>query len=350
MQRKRFLGFLKGILFVQIFLLIIIAGLSWDVNRKYLEGIEYLSWERIYLPFSGAQITERQAELLLQENNVLLAGFDKVPDKVLAGAYNTAAFSQGMLGDNIQALALAKYEYDETAAYSEKDTESTEGKLLAKVEKDQPAGLDSETLARFQESQIFLYCTHSGESYIPNSGKARLDGERGLVNQAAASIESSLNKSGLPAHFIDTIHDANYDKSYTQSRITVSNIVEANKNILGLFDIHRDHIAGESKASTVKLNGEQCARILIVVGTDDRKPHPHWQENFAFAEKIYRQGEKMYPGLIKGVMTRSGTYHQEYHPRALLLEFGTDLNSLEQVNQSARLFTEILIEVLKEDT
>ncbi|MDD4170973.1 MAG: stage II sporulation protein P [Syntrophomonas sp.] len=349
MRSHNFFAFLKGILFIQIFLIIIIAGLSLDINRKYMEGMEFLSLERVFLPFSGMQITERQAELLLQENNVLLTGVKNIPNKFLEDEYNAATIPEDLIGSHIQALAFTERGGDQTVIDPEEDVMPTDRGTEDMEEINQSAPLDSETLARFQKSKVFLYCTHSAETYIPNSGQARLDGKRGLVNQVAATIENSLNTTGLPAQFIDTLHDyPDYNKSYTKSRTTVSKIVGANKNILGLFDIHRDSIPGEGKASTIKINGKKCARILIVVGTNERKPHPNWQQNHNFAEKIYRQGEKMYPGLIKGVMTKSGTYHQEFNPRALLLEFGTDHNTLDEVTQSAKLFSEILIEVTKE--
>ena len=53
-------------------------------------------------------------------------------------------------------------------------------------------------------------------------------------------------------------------------------------------------------------------------------------------------------GLIK-VRTKAGTYNQEYHHHALLLEFGTDQNKLEEVLYAGELFSDILVEVLKEE-
>ena len=344
LRRRNFLSFLKGILLIQLFLMVIIIGLSMDINRKYAEGIQYLTFERVLWPFSGVQITERQAELLLQENNVLLAGIDNAPVKVLDGEYSASTKPEKMLSAHIQALAFTEPQGAEEMDPEEDVSPPIEDTATVQ----EPAALDADTMARFQRSQIFLYCTHSGETYIPNSGKARLDGKRGLINEVASNIESSLQKEGLPAQFVDTIHDKDYNKSYTQSRQTVNKIVTANKNIMGIFDIHRDSIPGEGKASTIAIDGKKCARILIVVGTNERKPHDKWKQNYAFAEKIYRQGEKMYPGLIKGVITKAGTYNQEYHPRALLLEFGSDSNTLGEVTQTARLFAEILVEVLKE--
>ncbi len=344
MRKRNLLSFIKGFLFIQLFLAVIIVGLSLDINRRFSEGMDFLSLENIFLPFSGVQITERQAELLLQENNVLLAGVNNIPDKKLENEYNALTIPENLIGSHIQALALTEYSEEDDVVDPETDVSLTE----ENAEDDQPEALDAETLARFQKSQIFLYCTHSGETYIPNSGQARLDGKRGLINQVAATMANSLEDSGLQAQFVDTIHDADYNKSYTLSRQTVNKIVTANKNILGLFDIHRDSIPGEGKASTVTVDGKKCARILIVVGTNERKPHPNWKQNYSFAQKIYSQGEEMYPGLIKGVITKAGTYNQEYHPRALLLELGSDTNTLDEVTRSAQLFTEILIEVLKE--
>lgn len=348
MKGRNFLTFLKGILFIQVFLLIIIAGLSFDINQKYLEGMKLFNLERILLPFSGLQINDRQAEVLFQENNVLMAGANIIPDKILEDEYYASMVPENIIGSHIQALAFADQGEDQTA---EDPAEEDIAPSASEEEYNQDSQLDSETMALFQKSQVFMYCTHSAESYIPNSGKARLDGKRGLINQVAATIENSLDDKGLPAQFVDTIHDyPDYNKSYTQSRTTVSKIVGANKNILGLFDVHRDSIPGEGKASTVNIKGKKSARILIVVGTNERKPHPNWEQNHQFAEKLYRQAEKMYPGLIKGVITKAGTYNQEFHPRALLLEFGSDQNTLDEVTWAAKLFTDVLIEVLKEAT
>lgn len=346
MKNRKFVIFVKGVLLIQIFLIISILGLTVDLNRIYTEGVKLLSLERIFLPFSGLQINERQAEIFFQENNVLLAGINNTPGKILEGEYNASTVSENLMSSHIQALAFTERNGEATVVDPEEDSAPAE---ISEEETKQAENLDSETLARFKKSQIFLYCTHSAESYIPNSGQARLDGQRGLINQVAATIEQTLNAKGLPAQFVDTIHDyPDYNKSYTNSRATVSKLVSANKNILGLFDIHRDSIPGEGKASTINVKGKKSARILIVVGTNERKPHPNWQQNRKFAEQLYQQGEKMYPGLIKGVITKAGTYNQEYHPRALLLEFGSDQNTLDEVSCAAQLFTDVLIEVLKE--
>ncbi len=344
MNRRNFFLFIKGVVFIQIFLLIIIAGLSFDINQKYTQGVKLFSVGRLLLPFSGLQINERQAEILFQENNVQLAGLNIVPEKILENEYYSNTIPQNIIGSHFQALAFADWTTSAVVTDPEEDITS------AVVEQDDSqATLDSETLARFKNSEVFFYCTHNAETYIPDSGQARMDGKMGLVNQVAKEMEEFLTQKGLRAQFVDTMHDyPDYNKSYTNSRVTVSKIVGANKNILGLFDIHRDSIPGQKKAATTKIKGIKTAQILIVVGTNERKPHPNWRKNLQFAEQLYRQGEKMYPGLIKGVITKAGTYNQEFNPHALLLEFGSDTNSMDEVTHSAKLFTDVLVEVLKE--
>ncbi|PKM76004.1 MAG: hypothetical protein CVU90_14725 [Firmicutes bacterium HGW-Firmicutes-15] len=346
MKGRNFFAFLRGIIFIQVFLVAIIAGLSVDINLQYVEGLKLSSTERILVPFSKLQINERQSEILFQENNVLLAGVNRIPDKILEDEYYASTIPENIIGSHIQALAFADRSNEKLVTNLEEDVDLTP---IVEEESEEKVPLDSETLARFKKSQVFMYCTHSAESYIPDSGQARLDGKRGLINQVAATMEGALNEKGLNAQFVNTIHDyPDYNTSYTNSRATVNKIVQTNKNILALFDIHRDSIPGQGKASTVKVKGENCAQILIVVGTNERKPHPNWQQNRQFAEQLYQQAEKMYPGLIKGVITKAGTYNQEFHAHALLLEFGSDINSLEEVNRSARLFADVLVEVLKE--
>ncbi len=100
MRRRNWWSFLKGILFMQLFLLAVIAGLTVDLNARYVEtwqGIHSAAW---LLPFSQLHIDEQQAEFLFQENNLLLAGpaglskqlgvIESAPGKYDGCAYSSA--------------------------------------------------------------------------------------------------------------------------------------------------------------------------------------------------------------------------------------------------------------------
>jgi len=57
----------------------------------------------------------------------------------------------------------------------------------------------------------------------------------------------------------------------------------------------------------------------------------------------------MYPGLLREVVVRPGAYFNQYlSDYALLLEVGSTLNHIDEVNYSAELLTEILAEYITE--
>lgn len=347
MRRQNGWSFIKGILFIQLFLLAVIAGLTVDLNAGFSKAWGKAQPWNLLVPFSGLQIDERQAEQFLQESNLLLTGEVTLMKQLGVTDLSSKNLAENMIGSQIQVLAYTGPEEDtgQDASQPEQDTP-----LDSKSNQDDikaPEAVDPEI---FKGHGIYIYCTHSAETYIPDSGQARVDGKRGLINTVASGMEQDLQAKGLSTQFINTIHDfPDYNTSYTNSRTTVKRIIQSNNHILALLDIHRDSIPGANEAATIEVEGKKSASILIVVGTDERKPHPNWKKNYQFAQSLYTQSEKMYPGLIKGVRTKAGTYNQEFHSRALLLEFGSDYNTLEEASYAAHLFTEVLVQVLKED-
>jgi len=341
LKSNNFFIFIKSIFMLQAVIFIIISGITMEFNRYYIEDFIRLNMKNIIVPFSNFNINTANAASLFKEANVLLSGgqinlwfsssnyVKKIPESIIASNFPVMAYGSK---DNISNTA--------------EKAEPVTSKTISKLEDKQ-----IDYSSTFKGYKVIFYCTHSAESYIPDSGKARCDGQRGLVNEVAKNISHNLKKSGLNSEFIDIIHDyPEYNKSYTNSRNTVKKVLDdSGKTILALFDIHRDSIPGSTNADTIEIRGKPAAPILIIIGTDERKSHPNWQKNLKFAEMIYNQAEIMYPGLIKGIRTKAGTYNQEFHNHSLLLEFGTDYNSLAQAIYSGELFAEILLEVLKED-
>lgn len=357
MKTNNFFTFLKGVFLIQVFLVVIIVGIGSDLYNRNLQICSYLRYENLFLPFKQININENEATLLFQEANLLLSGNNKLHISI-AGENFASSLPENILGSHIQALAYITKTVDEEALTDKKDTTDIvePPAIMMEIEQSPDEEMPDQSALRvvnstfFKEKEIIVYCTHSAESYIPDSGRARLDGERGLVNNVAVELVRSLEEKGLKAEFIDKIHDyPEYNKSYTNSRKTVNNIIKSNRDIAAIIDLHRDSIPGINSARTVKFNNKKAACILIIVGTDQRKPHPHWKKNLAFAEQLHMQGEKLYPGLIKGVRTKAGTYNQEFHKNALLIEIGTDHNTLEEAKYAAKLYSDVLIEALKEE-
>lgn len=352
-MKKPIINLIKSLFLVQIFILILMLGVSSNFySGNYYNGIKDFQWERLLLPFSKLQLDTSQASLLIHGTSFALAAGE--PSETINKASWKQEIPLHILASHIQALALANTSIPVTADPEEDD--------LTVYDEEIPLETDEETitedpsdeeydLSAIQGKKVVFYCTHSAESYIPDAKVARQDGERGLINNVAEKLVQELDKKGIQSSFVNTIHDyPDYNKSYTNSRQTVNNILKKDKNdLLALFDVHRDSIPGLSKPETYEYKGKKASKILIVVGTNERKQHPNWKKNLQFADDIYAQAQKMYPGLIKGVRTKAGTYNQEFFPQSLLIEFGTDQNSLKESEYAAELFVNVLMQVFKEN-
>lgn len=342
MRQNNMVVFFRSILFIQLFVFITVIGISMDINAMTC------SWKDSYAfnwPFQITTINldERHTTALLGNVNVSMAG------QIKPGGYNH--YLQQGLARDLVVNALPSLSYNDDEINDPIVEKNYPGKYTLPAIKNPDEELNKELLdPALGNRPVVFYCTHNGETYIPDSGQARFNAEKGLINLVAEELSKNMVKKGLAGCFYNRVHDfPDYDRSYTESRQTVKEILEKENNPLAIFDIHRDSIPGMDKAQTVKIKGRTSAKILIIVGTDERKPHPNWEKNYAFSQRIFEVGEQKYPGLIKGVRTKAGTYNQEYHHHALLLEFGTDQNKLEEVLYAGELFSDILVEVLKEE-
>lgn len=349
MHKRNFFSFLKSIFLMQVFIIALFLGLSLNlsIDKTFFSSVP--SWdENIYIDISKLRIDKNMASSLFRGVNVLMAGESN--NELFTAEYFNNKIPEELMRSNIQALALEERERsisrENREVFKEEFMPEIEAEDVQKIEKDNQLKIEK----ILKDARVVFYCTHSAESYIPDSGKARIDGHRGLVNNVAEHIADGLKNKGIEAGFINTIHDfPEYNKSYTNSRETVKKIIDSHEKINALFDLHRDSIPGLETAKTVEINNKDSAQILIIVGTDQRKSHPKWRENMAFAGKLYLKAEKMYPGLVKGVRTKAGTYNQEFHNHALLLEIGSDYNSLAEAKYAGELFADVLFEVLKEE-
>jgi stage II sporulation protein P len=328
------------------FVAILLVGLGVEFEKPEWGNMFIKQWNNFSRLSAGVNVNNEMGAVFFRESSVLLNG--KSPNGFLEEKYREHVLSKYLLTANIQALAYKKNEdTTEVNQKSHVDELPPPAPLQEAVGTEYSSNDDHQV---FKDYYVSLYCTHSSESYTPDSKAARVDGH-GLINEVASHLSEQLKSKGLESVFNDTVHDyPDYNKSYTNSRETVNKILAENKGkLLALFDIHRDNIPGLARGETVTIDNKQAAPILIIVGTDARKNHPDWQINNSFAKRLKERGDVLYPGLIKAVRTKEGTYNQECFDHSLLLEFGGDMNTLAECEYAAELFADILLEVLKEE-
>lgn len=198
------------------------------------------------------------------------------------------------------------------------------------------------------EPLILLYNTHNAEAYKPSDGVSRMEGKNAGVAAVNKRMTEVLEKKhGISVIYSDVIHDyPDYTKSYINSMKTVKQLLGKYKKIQMVIDIHRDAGLSSRKDTLIKIGDRNCAKVMIVIGTE----HDNWRNNSAFAEKLAAKADEMYPGLIKCIRLRKDRrYNQNLHPRAMLMEFGSDLNTRDDALNSAELMADVLAALLKEE-
>lgn len=216
------------------------------------------------------------------------------------------------------------------------------------VEESLPPALAATVSPPVKNPLVAIYNTHNAESYRASQGKAKFEGENGGVEQVAAALASYLSDDyGIPVVRSTTIHDyPDFALSYANSEKTLKKLLAENPSVLVALDIHRD--AGLASPPSIEINNQQVAQVLLIVGSDARLGHPHWRQNETFARRLKAKMDKLYPGLCRGIRIQEGRYNQHLLPYSLLLEIGSDNNTLAEAERSACLVAKTLAIILEE--
>ena len=164
----------------------------------------------------------------------------------------------------------------------------------------------------------------------------------GLVNLAIV-LASGLEQAGLAVLHDATQHDnPAYTGAYIRSTETIKSYQKNYPGLRVLLDIHRDAIlySDTSIAKTVAvINGKKAAQLMIIAHYDDGTLD-------RFAAALAAAIEEKYPGLCRPIFFCSRSYNYACSDGALLLEFGTNGNTMEEAQYTAELIAPVIAEVI----
>lgn len=206
---------------------------------------------------------------------------------------------------------------------------------------------------------VLIVHTHSSEAYTmeagfeyPESDALRTLDERYSVVRVGDEIADILTEAG-----ISVLHDTqpndypNYNGAYERMRQTIEGYLAEYPSIQMVLDVHRDAAEdadGNPVALTAEVNGEACAELMLVVGTDEGGlTHPDWQENLANALKVQALLNRSAPGLCRNLDLRTERFNQHETPGSLLVEVGASGNTLAEALRAARIFGQALAVFLR---
>ncbi|MBO8125991.1 MAG: stage II sporulation protein P [Firmicutes bacterium] len=193
---------------------------------------------------------------------------------------------------------------------------------------------------------VAVYHTHTCQNYAPKTSFSK--GQPGDIVDVGTAFMDALEVRGIAAVHSKSVHDYPvFRAAYENAAATVAATVGANSSLQMVFDIHRDGLPASAKPErvTTSINGQEVARILLVVGKDN----PAYAQNLAFAKELQARMEEMYPGLCRGVITKEGTYNQGQHPQSVAVYIGSyPQNTVDQAKRSAKLFAEVVATMVQE--
>ncbi len=214
-------------------------------------------------------------------------------------------------------------------------------------------------LEKSDKYQVLIIHTHTTECYASedrcwydkkNEWRSA-DDEKNII-AVGAIIADELNNAGIKTLHVTKKHDyPKYNGAYTRSKETIKQYLKQYPSIKMVIDVHRDSITrddGTKVKPTAIINGKKAAQVMIISGCDDEGDldFPNWEHNLRMAVQLQRQLTDDWPGLARPLYFAPFRYNMHLTDNSLLLEFGTEVNTLEEAKYSASLVAQSLVDVL----
>lgn len=202
--------------------------------------------------------------------------------------------------------------------------------------------------------QVLILHSHSTEAYTPQgedqyeaSDPGRtLDKEQNVI-RVGDELSAVLEEAGFTVVHDRELYDwPNYNGSYARSRAAAEKWLEEQPGIRVVIDLHRDALNG--KKTVYKLPEGTSAQVMLVLTTGDSGLyHPNWRENVKLGLELQAEMEAEEPGLSRPMLLSPARYNEQLSPGYLLLEVGSDANTLEEALEAVRRFGRCAATVLR---
>ncbi len=211
---------------------------------------------------------------------------------------------------------------------------------------------------------VLIVHTHGTESYLPEDrvGKPAYTltedtfTDEDIGNNVVAVgrvLAETLWENGIPTVHCEIMHNlTSYENAYPLECETVLSYLAQYPSIRYVLDLHRDCMmteGGKYLRTVFPTEDGDAAQIMFVVGTNENgADHPDWENNLTVAAKWQRKLIGRYPSAARPINLRKSSFNEQYTPGSLLIEVGTNVNTLAEAKRSAVLLGETLAELIGE--
>lgn len=229
------------------------------------------------------------------------------------------------------------------------------------VDMDQLAQANISLTGEGNGPRILIIHTHATEAYTQDgqdiyeeSDPYRTVDDAHNVVRVGDEMAAAFARAGLNVLHDRTLHDyPNYNGAYTRSRQTVEEYLAAYPSISVVLDVHRDALVGED-GTVYKVMADESvlpdtAQVMLVVGTQEAGgSHTNWRQNLSFAIALERALNEHQPTLARPITLRTSHFNQQLSPGSLLVEVGTNGNTLQEAIAAAQAFAQTTAPVIAE--
>lgn len=291
-----------------------------------------------------------EAEQIMTESNG--TGIEKETDLQQTSESQTDAAQPAvsrLLSDSLRSQ-LSDFDYLLSNYYTvDGGTSADEGLLDA----DELLDTDLSLIQDPAVPQILIYHTHAQEAFA--------DSREGAVEDTIVGMGEILAEH-LRAYGYNVIHDTGvYDlidgvldrsAAYDHARAAVETILAEDPTIEVIIDLHRDGVDGMKFVT--EIGGKPVSRIMFFNGISRNSenqaleylPNEYISENLAFSLQLELLAREKYPDFTRNIYLKAERFNLHLRPRSLLIEAGTQLNTVEEEQNAMELLAELLHQVL----
>ena len=203
-----------------------------------------------------------------------------------------------------------------------------------------------------EEPQILIYHTHGTEGYSDSRKGVEADTVVGMGDILCEELTSrgfSVIHDRTTYDYVNGKDNRNY--AYTTARPQIEALLEEYPSIEVILDIHRD--SGAARRTTI--NGKDTAQIMLfnglcrnAEGPISYLPNPYLDDTLAFSLQLNLLGRERYPGLMYKLYLKNYRYNMHFTGHCMLVELGTQNNTVEEAQNGVRYLAELLYELLTE--
>lgn len=202
--------------------------------------------------------------------------------------------------------------------------------------------------------QILIYHTHSQETFLDSVEGDESTSIIGIGEYLAELLEENYKYQVIHDTGVYDLVDGVLDRSaaYDYARAGVERILEENPTIEVIIDLHRDGVEGQHFVT--EIDGKQTAQIMFFNGLSQNSAgqsidylyNPYIEENLAFSFQMQLAAQQQYPGFTRNIYLKGQRFNLHLRPRSLLVEAGTQLNTVEEERNAMEPLADLLNRIL----